>query len=168
MERSTAANSKHPKIHVYNTFFYSQLRDKGYASVKRWSRRHKIYEKDLIIIPIHMNVHWTCAVINLLEKRIEYYDSLHGSDRGCCDRLLEYLKVDYPDKTGNAFNADEWTFYKPKSIPVQQNGYDCGVFTCLFAEYRSRLEEFDFDQSRMPYLRQRLVWEITNARLLVE
>lgn len=40
-----------------------------------------IFSKDLVLIPCNLgNSHWTCASINIRDKRIEYYDSL-GMDR---------------------------------------------------------------------------------------
>jgi Ulp1 family protease len=55
-----------------------------------------------------------------------------------------------------------------QNIPSQKNGYDCGVFTCIFAEYSSREEEFDFSQAHMKYLRNRMIYEIVNAKLMLE
>ena len=53
-----------------------------------------------------------------------------------------------------------------QSTPQQENGYDCGVFTCQFMEAISRGEEnFNFSQQDMPYLRRRMIWEIGNAKL---
>ncbi len=38
-----------------------------------------IFEKDLVIIPLHISeTHWCCGVINFRLKRLEYYDSLQG------------------------------------------------------------------------------------------
>jgi Ulp1 family protease len=28
-----------PKIHIFNTFFYTQLASKGYKSIRRWSKK---------------------------------------------------------------------------------------------------------------------------------
>jgi Ulp1 family protease len=40
----------------------------------------QVFDKALFIVPIHCHGnHWTLAVINLLLKRFEYYDSLRGS-----------------------------------------------------------------------------------------
>lgn len=50
--------------------------------------------------------------------------------------------------------------------PQQENGYDCGVFTCQFLEALSRGEEmFRFTQQDMAYLRRRMIWEIGHAQL---
>lgn len=53
-----------------------------------------------------------------------------------------------------------------QDIPQQDNGFDCGVFTCQFIESLSRGEDdFAFTQENMPYLRRRMVWEIAHAKL---
>ena len=62
-------------------------------------------------------------------------------------------------------------------IPQQQNGNDCGTFTCTFATYatdtlvRGRGNgglhgiPFEFGQQDMPYMRRRLALDILNKRL---
>ncbi|KAJ2000662.1 SUMO1 sentrin specific peptidase 1, partial [Coemansia thaxteri] len=50
MERSEQTPGM-PTVHAFNTFFYSTLRDQGYVRVKRWTRRVKLFEKDLVIVP---------------------------------------------------------------------------------------------------------------------
>jgi hypothetical protein len=44
-----------------------------------------------ILVPIHQDVHWCLAVINIRDKRIEYLDSLKGVD----DTVLQVL-VSWP------------------------------------------------------------------------
>jgi len=53
-----------------------------------------------------------------------------------------------------------------QDTPQQENGYDCGVFTCQFLQALSQGQDyFIFTQKDMPYLRRRMIWEIGNARL---
>lgn len=67
-----------------------------------------------------------------------------------------------------------WQDYSPKNIPQQNNGYDCGVFACQFAECLSRADGgageeerdvFNFTQADMPFLRKRLVVDILNKSI---
>lgn len=54
-------------------------------------------------------------------------------------------------------------------MPQQENGYDCGIFTCQVLEALSRGEvvnEFAFGQKDMPYLRNRMAWEIGSAKMM--
>lgn len=56
------------------------------------------------------------------------------------------------------------TFFA-QDTPQQENGFDCGVFTCHFLEALSRgQEQFNFTQADMPFLRRRMIWEIGNAK----
>ena len=45
-------------------------------------------------------------------------------------------------------------------IPIQENSSDCGVFTCMYMEYLSRDEPFDFTQEQMSFIRRRIIYEI--------
>ncbi|KAI8055210.1 hypothetical protein BDF22DRAFT_373480 [Syncephalis plumigaleata] len=165
MERANN-DEKRPKIHCYNTFFYSTLNDTGYTRVRRWTKRVDIFTKDFLIIPVHLGMHWCCAVVNFRKKRIEYYDSLFGSNRHCFTLLRDYLQKESLDKRKCEFNMDDWQDYEAKDIPGQANGYDCGVFACTFAEYASRAEPFDFTQKNMKHLRAVMVYEIVSGSLL--
>ena len=53
MERAIKNQELYPKIHVFTTYFYEKLKG-GYAGVRRWTKNFDIFEKDFIIIPIHM------------------------------------------------------------------------------------------------------------------
>jgi len=53
-----------------------------------------------------------------------------------------------------------------KDIPTQENGSDCGVFACKFAEYLSRDAKLTFKQKDMDYYRDRMVYEIVKQDLL--
>lgn len=159
-----------PRLQIFNTFFYSKLKTSGYASVKRWTRKSDIFSCDMILIPIHLGIHWCCAEINIKERTIFYYDSLHNSNNKCLHLLKDYLVEEHKDKKGTdgsaEFDLSNWIISSPKGIPGQQNGYDCGVFACIFAEYRSRNVEFTFSQKDMKYFRDRISYEIITGRLL--
>lgn len=79
------------------------------------------------------------------------------------------------DKKKVAYDTSDWTLlnvkaYKDltKDCPAQENGYDCGVFTCMFMEFTARNEEFQFRQKHMPYIRKRMALEIINTKLIGE
>ncbi|KAJ1880809.1 SUMO1 sentrin specific peptidase 1 [Coemansia sp. S17] len=155
-----------PRVHAFNTFFYSTLRDQGYARVKRWTRRTKLFEKDLVIVPVHLGVHWCCAVVDFRAKTIVYYDALLGDNHECLRLLMAYLSEESEDKLGKAFDQEGWTMRCDKQIPQQLNGYDCGVFAITFAEYLSRDAPFSFSQANCPSLRRRVTYEIATGSLI--
>jgi sentrin-specific protease 1 len=82
-ERLHGNGERVPKCVFLNSFFYTKLSENGYNfdGVKRWTKRKKIdiFEQDIIFFPVNLqNVHWCLGVINLMEKKIEYFDSMHG------------------------------------------------------------------------------------------
>ncbi|KAG0206294.1 SUMO1 sentrin specific peptidase 1 [Mortierella sp. GBA30] len=166
LARSKESNTL-PKIHVFSTFFYKTLSEQGYDKVRRWTKKIKIFELDYVLIPIHCSGnHWTTAVIDMKKRRIEYYDSLLGNNPKCFLILRSYLEHECQDKLKKPFDFQGWENDCPKDIPRQKNGFDCGVFTCTFLECKSRgLDQFDFSQQNMPYLRKRIVLNIINKSL---
>ncbi|VDO28925.1 unnamed protein product [Haemonchus placei] len=164
-QRSTETKGL-PKVYAFNTFFYANISTKGYASVKRWTRKVDIFAHDLLLVPVHLNVHWCMAVIDLADKRIDYYDSLLGKNQKCLEYLKNYLVEECSDKKKQNFDLDGWKFILRTDIPRQMNGSDCGVFACKFAEFASRRAPIVFTQEHMPYYRQRMLYELVMKKLL--
>jgi sentrin-specific protease 1 len=115
---------------------------------------------DKVIIPIHLGNHWCLAVINLAARRFEYYDSLGSPNPSCLQTLRRYLQDEALDKKQLHLDLSGWEDYQPHDIPLQRNGYDCGVFMCQYANYLSIEQEFTFTQDHMPIIRQLMVLEI--------
>ncbi|KAJ2784843.1 SUMO1 sentrin specific peptidase 1 [Coemansia javaensis] len=155
-----------PRVHAFNTFFYSTLCESGYARVRRWTRRTRLFDKDLVIVPVHLGVHWCCAVIDLRQKAICYYDALLGDNPDCLRRLLRYLCDESRDKGAAEVVEAEWSLVCDKQIPRQRNGYDCGVFAIMFAEHAARRAPFQFSQETCPLLRRRVAYEIATGALI--
>ncbi|KAI6182956.1 hypothetical protein M3Y97_00436000 [Aphelenchoides bicaudatus] len=156
-----------PKVYVFNTFFLKTLNSRGYAGVKRWTRKVDIFDFDVLLIPVHLGNHWCLSVIDMKAREINYFDSLGGTNHGCLETLKNYLLEEHRDKKKSELNLSSWSFECRSEIPRQMNGSDCGVFTCCFAELSSRRLDFKFDQRIMPYYRQRMVYEICQKKLMV-
>lgn len=157
------------KVHYFNTFFWSKLESEGYerARLAKWTKKIDIFSKDVVLIPVnHSNSHWTAAAINFRRKRIESYDSMGITRENVFKLLRSYLDSEHRNKKKKPFDFTGWENYVLEDVPLQENGFDCGVFTCQFLEALSRGEEtFRFKQANMPYLRRRMVWEIGHAKL---
>lgn len=164
MERSNQQGKV--KVHAFNSFFYPKLIKSGYASLRRWTKKVDIFAMDLVLVPVHLGMHWCLAAIDFQKKCISYYDSLKGSNNQCLSALRAYLNEESMDKKKLPFDLNGWKTASPKDIPEQLNGCDCGVFACKYAEYLSRKATFDFDQRHMPYFRRRMVYEILSKKLL--
>lgn len=175
LKRSLSSeNTKYPKIHVFNTFFYTFLKSGGHARVKKWTRKIDIFSLDLVLIPVHLGHHWCMAGIDFRSKRILYFDSMLGSGDLATDLLLNYVTKEYLEKKGLELNCSEWKLYIPNDIPIQDNGYDCGVFAIMFGRCLASPhfpvhdipKKFPFSQADMPNLRQQIAYEIITDQLL--
>ncbi|XP_060538823.1 sentrin-specific protease 2 isoform X3 [Pantherophis guttatus] len=157
-----------PVLYAFSTFFYSKLNSMGYNAVKRWTKEVDLFQHDIILVPIHIRLHWALVVIDLRRKTIKYFDSMGQNGIRICMRLLQYLQEESKAKKNLDINVSSWTLYsmKPHEIPQQLNGSDCGMFTCKFAEFVSRDKPIAFTQFHMPYYRKKMVWEILHQQLL--
>lgn len=115
--------------------------------------------------PIHLGNHWCLVCVNFVDKTVTYYDSLEGTNPKCLDVIFDYLKKEYENKKDIKLDCSGWRLMNAKDCPIQKNGFDCGVFTCINAEYLSRDAKLDFTQEDMPKLRLRICYEILKNRL---
>ncbi|EGG17397.1 sentrin/SUMO-specific protease [Cavenderia fasciculata] len=158
------------KCHFFNTFFYALMtNNKGgyqYQRVRRWTSKVDIFSLDKVVMPIHLGAHWCLAVVNLKEKRFEYYDSLGGDNYTCLGHLKQWLTDEMVDKKKEGvINLSQFTMHIPKDIPHQLNGFDCGVFTCKFADLSSRGLPLNFTQKDITLFRKLMVVECYYKKL---
>ena len=137
-------------IYVYNTFFYPKLSSCGYNAVQQWTHGEDIFSKRLLLFPIHLNVHWCLAAVDLAEHSISYYDSLKKRNpvQHSSNRLVNLKLVHHND------------------IPEQLNSSDCGVFVCMYARFLSYASPFSFSQIEMLSIRQHVALELFLKKLL--
>ncbi|XP_023280890.1 sentrin-specific protease 1 [Seriola lalandi dorsalis] len=157
-----------PSVNTFNTFFYPKLRSSGYSAVRRWTKKMDIFSKDILLVPVHLDVHWCLSVVDFRKKAIMYFDSMGGNNHEACKILFAYLQQESKDKKGKELETSGWSLHSKKrsEIPQQMNGSDCGMFTCKYADYITKDKPITFTQKHMPYFRKRMVWEILNHKLL--
>ena len=161
-----------PKLHAFNSAFYKNITERGVESVKRWSRRPKISGKDLlkvehVFIPVNVGgAHWTLLVVSPAWKRIEYFDSLHGSSGAAIRNAKAWIKMEL----GDAWDDHEWEVVEDPALrgrgkgPRQSNGSDCGVFTITTAKMISLgVDPMAITAGDMPLQRKRVVVELVNG-----
>lgn len=68
VERSKDPNL--PSVNTFNTFFYPKLRCSGYSTVRRWTKKMDIFAKDILLVPVHLGVHW-CLSVSLNDHNCE-------------------------------------------------------------------------------------------------
>jgi len=152
--------SGQPKVWAFSTFFYPKLVDGSHATVKRWTKKVDLFACSVVLVPVHLGMHWCLAVIDVEHKAIQYYDSMGGNNNRCLKALSSYLAEEHRVKKGAELDMSAWRMEIKKDIPQQMNGSDCGMFTCKFSEYLSRRARISFTQADMPTFRRRMIYEI--------
>jgi sentrin-specific protease 1 len=84
-----------------------------------------------IIVPINIPGHWLLAVVQPRAMVITCYDSLLQSSIPHQVYTLE-LFVEQEWRRLNGTSPSKWKVVA-EHCPYQENGSDCGIFTCLFA-----------------------------------
>ncbi|XP_078056957.1 uncharacterized protein LOC144481694 [Mustelus asterias] len=154
------------KVHFFNSFFYDKLRTKGYDGVKRWTKNVDIFNKDLLLIPIHLEVHWSLVSVDVREKTITYFDSQRTLNRRCPKHIGKYLQAEAVKKNRPDFYSD-WKGYFKMNVARQNNDSDCGAFVLQFCKCLALEQPFSFTQQDMPKLRRQIYKELCNCKLTV-
>ena len=153
------------KVWFISIFFVTKLlHEPNFKHETKWDKYVKFDEMDMVFFPCHIGGnHWCLLVVNFAKKRFEWYDSMGGDKYG---EILSALKIHLAKKTPDYSYTDwEVPVYAPKNIPMQNNGNDCGVFMCKFADYMSENRAFDFSSADMPYFRKRMLLELVANRV---
>ena len=127
------------KVFTLDTYAFVRLEENfedAYETItQRWINKD-LTEMDLVLVPIHKIDHWTLLIVCVKERKIEYYDSMIGTrNNSSAPRVFKrFFKRYFEEKNKGA----EFEVIIKKDAPLQTNGYDCGVYTCLNAEKIAR------------------------------
>jgi len=144
-----------------------------YRNVKRWSKKapgKDIFKLNKILFPINMgNMHWIAAVIFMKRKRIEIFDSMGSDGSRYLNALFRYVQDEHLDKKKTPLpDADAWELIPTqRETPRQRNGHDCGVFTCMFADFLSKDTSLVFNQNHINQCRERIALSIMKGKAIV-
>ena len=105
------------------------------------------------------------------EKRILYRDALGGGGHKYTDAIKRYIVDEMRHKKGHTMTQaeqDEWVVepLPPADSPGQENGFDCGMFVCMYADYLLQNLPEQFSQVHMPMLRLKICYCILTGSLL--
>ena len=81
--------------------------------------------------------------------------------------LEQYLLEESLDKRKERFDTSGFKKENVRDCPRQMNGSDCGVFSCMFAEFISRNRPISFGQQQMQYFRSKMMFEIVQGKLML-
>ncbi|XP_062305003.1 sentrin-specific protease 3b [Osmerus eperlanus] len=152
------------KVHFFNSFFYDKLRTKGYDGVKRWTKNVDIFQKDLLLIPIHLEVHWSLVSVDIPKRAITYFDSQRTLNRRCPKHISKYLQAEAVKKDQRGFLTG-WKGYFKMNVGRQNNDSDCGAFVLQYCKTLALGQPFSFGQQDMPKLRRQMYKELCNCKL---
>ncbi|CAL5061074.1 unnamed protein product [Urochloa decumbens] len=171
-ERGKRKPERFLKCHFFNTFFYKKLTcgidGYDFQSVRRWTTFKKLgyglIECEKIFIPVHRDMHWCLAVINMKEKTFQYLDSLGGWGHDVLRVLARYVMDELKDKSNIEIDTTSWVEEVSDCLPLQHNGWDCGMFMLKYIDFHSRGLKPSFSEEHMMYFRKRTVKEIMRLR----
>jgi sentrin-specific protease 1 len=106
------------------------------------------------------------VVIFVKERSIQCYDSIGGEGTYYLEALLQYLKDEWASKNNGQELPDlsEWRLVTCSSdTPRQKNGFDCGVFTCMFADFLSMDYPLTFTQDHVTQCREKIALSILQS-----
>lgn len=157
---------KQSRTHVFNTFFFPRLTQKGYdySGVKRWLTHAclSILSLDLVLIPVHIeNIHWVLTGMDMRAKRFLYLDSTYRTDTSdTIPILIKWLYDEVKDKHGEEvaekMGIQDWgEQINPSYLPRQQDSGSCGIFTLFVADCLERGVCPNFTQRDIHNLRMR-------------
>ncbi|KAL7876034.1 hypothetical protein AOLI_G00109970 [Acnodon oligacanthus] len=152
------------KVHFFNSFFYDKLRTKGYDGVKRWTKNVDIFSKDLLLIPIHLEVHWSLVSVDIKQRSITYFDSQRTLNRRCPKHIFKYLQAEAIIKQQRDFLTGWRGFFK-MNVGRQNNDSDCGAFVLQYCKCLALGLPFSFSQQDMPKLRRLMYKELCHCKL---
>ena len=184
-ERDARICAEQPRrwpTHFFSSFFFVKMfvsNEYSYGSVKRWSKKVKstggcVFKLDKLVVPVHVSdSHWCLAVAHVQKRRLKYYDSLGGEGHKYLNGLQLYLLDEAKKFTGvtgvdqSLLDVANWEVVPGGQMltPQQANCDDCGVFTCIYANYVSADLPLGFTAADMPLFRKRITLDILRNKV---
>uniref|UniRef100_A0AAY5KY15 Ubiquitin-like protease family profile domain-containing protein n=1 Tax=Esox lucius TaxID=8010 RepID=A0AAY5KY15_ESOLU len=152
------------RVHFFNSFFHRQLMTKGYEGVRRWTRKVDLFSKSLLLVPIHLEIHWCLVTADTTTKRIHLYDSQGFDFKEAAENVLRYIMTEALEKKQPSFQSG-WKIYLNESIPQQTNENDCGVFVLEYCRCLALGKPLHFSQGDIPRFRKRIYKELCECKL---
>lgn len=165
------ARRSNGNVQFIDSQFYPPYCKYGYKNVKSLTKQKNIFNYDMVLVPLLVNGnHWCLGVISPPQRHIQLYDSMRCADRDydyVFEKLFDFLKDECNERFDNPLDTSEWIRDCVDDIPQQSNGFDCGVFVCVYAEYVTRNQyDINFAQEHIAYFRKKILFEICSGELL--
>ncbi len=147
--------------HRFFITFDTSNNPKQITTTPRCARGKEFFDMRFIFTPIHHCLHFTCAVIHMEQKKIEYCNSLHFENKqrqsyrhkikmqeDTLQILRDYLQNEQMQDKNKDFN-NEWKLHTMCKVPQQDttNTTDCGLFVCMYCNFILNDCKLDFRQN---------------------
>ncbi|XP_061550079.1 sentrin-specific protease 5-like isoform X1 [Phycodurus eques] len=152
------------KVLFLNSFFHRQLMTKGYDGVKRWTKQVDLFSKSLLLVPIHLEVHWCLVATDIARKKICLFDSQGSAPHKVAQNILKYVTAEAREKQRTSF-VNGWAVSYNESVPQQSNENDCGVFVLEYSRCLALAQPLHFSQRNIPKIRKRIYKELCDCKL---
>jgi len=122
-----------------------------------------------LVFPINSGMHWFTVKVNMTDKMVCIYDSMHEPSSL---QKLSYLRDSYVKSVveylQNLFNisSNDWRFCY-NLCPQLPNGYDCGIHTCMHMFSLCMNVPLDYDIYSMLDLRAYIFHCIISKTLII-
>uniref|UniRef100_A0A915D5U9 Ubiquitin-like protease family profile domain-containing protein n=1 Tax=Ditylenchus dipsaci TaxID=166011 RepID=A0A915D5U9_9BILA len=77
----------------------------------------------------------------------------------------EFLQVESAQKSYKGLHPTNWLAFMDKTIAMQENSYDCGLFLCRFAKIASRPSQVNCAQKNMNRFCKQMALEVAAGAL---
>lgn len=164
---------KRNRINIMSTFFFTRFkRTIRTATVEKWRKHIKMFEKDYLVVPICDNSHWLLAIV-CFAHQVNSRDEPIVIDEIICPStsrtslagllmfdslgykyfnkftepirgfLTERWKIERPDEDVQNFRSRQVLPDYLAKVPRQRNSFDCGVYLLhYFEKFFEKPEEY--------------------------
>ena len=169
------SNSMDHQCKFFSTWFYEKLMGRtngkqseyNYENVKNYTSRHvhdkTLFKSKMIFVPINVgSQHWICGAVDIDKKQIRIYDSFKKDRKECAQHLKMFMEEEerqWEEADANRVTENCWKIETShiETHPIQNNGWDCGVYVCLFADFLSLQLPLSFEEDDLSLVRQRMI-----------
>uniref|UniRef100_UPI001A97DB44 sentrin-specific protease 5-like n=1 Tax=Gasterosteus aculeatus aculeatus TaxID=481459 RepID=UPI001A97DB44 len=123
-----------------------------------------LFSKSLLLVPIHLEVHWCLVTADIEKKKICLYDSQGNALQKVARNILKYLMTEAKEKQHTDFESG-WEVSYDEIIPQQTNENDCGVFILEYSRCLALAKPLQFSQRDIPKIRKRIYKELCDCKL---
>ena len=161
-----------PKVYACSSHLYTGIVLRGLEATSKLHRRNDLRMKELIFVPIHNDqlFHWSLIVVETSTKVVYYFDSIPRERiHSPAPRIIKKYMEKYYENRGEKVS---FKIKRKVDAPCQENGYDCGVFVCQYAEKIARRSPLNFSQKDLNHplarARDRMIQELLEGRINLE